>query len=243
MSQKGRWLVLTVIASACLILTSTAWAQQPEDTFWVNYFSNNGTVAGYDQEVRIINPGAYAPSYPPSDLCAMVYVFDNTQELTECCGCLITTNGLLEASVKNDLTSNTFNGTVPANGDIKIVSAPSNFSFTYYGTTYPGCDPTGGGLGSNGKYALNIAPTPDLRSWSTHLPGYLKPDLKTTEDEFEPATLSTAELDGLQEQCTNILTVGSGAGWCGEDVYSSSGYCDDNPYNLDDTKAQARRKP
>ena len=241
MSQKGRGIVLALIASACLIVTSAAWAQQPADTFWVNYFSNNDVVAGLDEEVRIINPGDYAPTYPPASMCAMIYVFDNKQELSECCGCLITTNGLAEASVSTQLTSNPFNGVSPTDGDIKIVSALPNATFTEDGYTYPVCDPAGGGFGTNGKYALNIAPTPDVRAWSTHTPGYDKPDGRTTEDIFQPATLSTAELDSLQEQCTNILTTGSGFGYCTA-TYSSSNYCGPNLYDDNDDAATAKRK-
>jgi hypothetical protein len=227
MSQPGtsRWLAIAVIAVACLLLTSaTAWAQaQPTDVFWVNYFSNNvpGNSGGLDQEVRIVNPGAYAPSYPPASLCAMIYVFDNMQEMKECCGCLISTNGLAELSVANDLTSNTFNGVAPTDGDIKIVSAVSNY--TVNGA--PACDPTGGGISSTGGYVLNIAPTADLRSWGTHLPGYRKADGHITEDEFQDATLSTGELDSLQEECTGVIAVGSGYGQCGQHASNSSFSC------------------
>jgi hypothetical protein len=221
MSQRGRWLVLAVVATTCLLITNAAWAQQPADTFWVNYFSNNGT-PGLDQEVRIINPGAYAPTFPPSSLCAMIYVFDNKQEMKECCGCLISTNGLAELSVAKDLTNNSFAGGPPTDGDIKIVSATSNASSS---NGSPICDPAGGGINAQGNYVLNIAPTPDLRAWGTHLPGYITADLHTTEDEFQDATLSTSELHSLQEECTGILAVGSGHGYCGLKASNSSFFC------------------
>jgi len=220
----SRWLAIAVIATTCLLTAGSAWAQtQPSDVFWVNYFSNNvpGNKSGTDQEVRIINPGAYAPNYPPASLCAMIYVFDNQQEMKECCGCYISTNGLAELSVAKDLTSNTFNGTAPKDGDIKIVSAVSNI--TIGGA--PACDPSGGGLNSSGGYVLNIAPTADLRSWSSHLPGYQHSDGRTTEDEFQDATLSTGELDSLQEECTGVLAVGSGFGQCGQHASNSSFSC------------------
>lgn len=224
MSQKRTWLVVAFIVTTCLVLTtSVAWAQQPADTFWVNYFSNNGT-SGYDQEVRIVNPGVYAPSYPPGNLCAMIYVFDAYQEMKECCGCLISTNGLAELSVARDLTSNVFAGGPPRDGDIKIVSATPNA--VYDG--FPVCDPAGGGFNATGKYILSVAPTPDLRAWGTHLPGYLKSDAHVTEDEFEPATLSTGELDSLQEECSGVLAVGSGYGYCGLGAYNSSFFCGPN---------------
>jgi len=60
------------LASAQTIGSST-------DVFKINYFSNN-VAAAPDATVRIDNPGL---TY--GNLCAMVYVFDNDQQLTECC--------------------------------------------------------------------------------------------------------------------------------------------------------------
>jgi hypothetical protein len=79
--------------------------------YWVSFFTNNVS-DGPDAFVYIINPGLQGT---PSDndgsgsagnLCANLYVFDANQELQECCSCLITPNGLLRLSVKNDLTAN-----------------------------------------------------------------------------------------------------------------------------------------
>jgi hypothetical protein len=214
---NSRWLAIAIVAATCLLTASVGWAQkQPADTFQVNYFSNANNKAGTDQTVRIINPGADAPSFPPSSLCAMIYVFDNKQELKECCGCLISTDGLAELSLNKNLISNPFDGRTPNDGDIKIISAAQNDFFN--GVQ---CDPQGGGIGSDHKYVLNIAPTADLRSWGTHVQN----DSDLTEDEFQTATLSTGELDSLQEECYGIVTVGSGAGICGEGVFNSSTVC------------------
>jgi hypothetical protein len=216
-SRYSRWLATVMVAVTCLFTASVGWAQyQHGDTFQVNYFSNANNKAGTDAEVRIINPGVDAPSFPPSSLCAMIYVLDNKQELKECCGCLISTDGLAELSLDKNLVSNPFNGYSPTDGDIKIVSAAQNDNFG----GVP-CDPTGGGIGSNGKYVLNIAPTPDLRSWGTHVQN----DGTVTEDDYQAATLSTGELASLQEECYGIVTVGSGAGICGEGVGNSSTVC------------------
>ena len=95
------WLAIALVAATCLLTASVGWAQtQPYDTFQVNYFSNANNGVGTDAWTRIINTGADAPSYPPSNLCAMIYVFDNKQELKECCGCLISTDGLAELSLR-----------------------------------------------------------------------------------------------------------------------------------------------
>ncbi|HZW94965.1 MAG TPA: hypothetical protein VFF64_18600 [Candidatus Eremiobacteraceae bacterium] len=213
-SGNSRWLAIAVTLACLVLVVSTVAVAQGDDLLHVTYFSNNGGTL--DQEVRVINPGAYAPSYPPSNLCAMIYVFNNDQELQECCGCLISPDGLLELSVNRNLTSNTFTGIKPANGDIKVVSALPN---DFFGGVP--CDPTGGGILPNGGYALNIFATPDIRGWSTHV----QTDGRITEDELQPATLSEGEIDSLQEECYGIASVGSGFGICAEGVANSSEIC------------------
>lgn len=87
------------------------------------------------------------------DECAMIYVFDDDQEMGECCGCLITPNGLNTYSVRNDLVSNWANSTHDnGRGVIAVVGSsindPGN-GFTSNGcgngnnkTCNDGCDPT-----------------------------------------------------------------------------------------------------
>jgi hypothetical protein len=237
MFQPGnaRRLAIAGIAACLLLAVGTVWAQSYPDTFSVNYYSNNSSTShpsGYDQQVRIVNPGAYAPSYPPSYICAMIYVFDNDQEMKDCCACNISSNGLAELSVSKNLTINPYNGVVSNDGDIKIVSALQNGYLTVQPVTGPPvtsnapCDPSGGGRTGTGGYALNIVPTPDLRAWSTHLPGFKTSDGRVTEDQFQDSTLGKAELDSLQEQCTNIVENGSGTGICTGPYPNSSTVCD-----------------
>jgi hypothetical protein len=229
----ARWLAIAGIATCLLLTAGTVWAQTYPDTFVVNYYSNNlSHPAGYDEQVRIINPGAYAPSYPPATLCAMIYVFDNMQEMKDCCACSISADGIAELSVSHSLTINPYNGVTSNDGDIKIVSAVANGYLTIQPpkggpiTSLAPCDPTGGGRSGTGSYVLNIVPTPDLRAWSTHTPGYNSSDGSTTEAEFQDSTLSTSELNSLQEQCTNIAENGSGAGICTGPAPNSSTVCD-----------------
>ena len=65
-----------------------------------------------DNIIRLINPAGCGNGYLSNqqcgfetDLCAFFYVFDDDQEMGECCGCAITPNELYTASVKNDLTA------------------------------------------------------------------------------------------------------------------------------------------
>jgi hypothetical protein len=226
---NARWLAIAGVTACLLLATGTMWAQA--DTLSVNYFSNNHA-SGPDEKVRIINPGVYAPSYPPAFVCAMIYVFDNQQEMKDCCACNISSNGLAELSVSHNLTINPFNGVVPTDGDIKIVSALQNGFLTVQPekgppvTSNAPCDPSGGGRNTTGGYTLNIVPVADLRSWSTHTPGYKTSDGSTTEADFQNATLSKAELASLQEQCTDIVENGSGTGICTGPFPNSSTVCD-----------------
>jgi hypothetical protein len=49
------WLAIALVAATCLLTASVGWAQQPDDTFQVNYFSNANNSVGIDAWTRIIN--------------------------------------------------------------------------------------------------------------------------------------------------------------------------------------------
>jgi hypothetical protein len=184
-------LVLLIVA-----LSSVAFGQGISDVYQVNYFSNATRQAtGYpDQAVRIINPGEQGTpiSAKHGTVCADIYVFDDNQEMSECCSCPITANGLLILSVSYDLNANPLTGfPAPANGVIKIVSDA--------GTN---CDPT------------SPIPTPDLRAFATHLQSPDGGKLVTTEAEFQGAALQQDELTFLGQACSFVLFLGSGKGSC-----------------------------
>lgn len=188
---------LAVLAIATVLCAGTAMAQIPDDVYFVNYFSNaQGTI---DSFVRIDNPGVDAGK----NLCADIYVFDNTEEQLECCGCPVTPDDLRTISVNTGLTDNPSNGIKPRNGVIKIVSAAPNVGGK-------GCDPTGGASLSAG-FKNNIVPTPDLRAWATHI--QVAP-AATTEAAFADSTLTQTELNHLQQTCFVLRQLGSGKGVC-----------------------------
>ena len=186
MKQLSR--ILPVLVVALLVLGIGSGIAMAQDVYKVNYFSNN--VAGApDGTVRIDNPGL---TY--GNLCAMVYVFDADQQLSECCGCVDTHNGLRTLSVKHDLTSNPLTGRVSTNGVIKVVSAAVNNS---------PCDPTS-----------NVTATPNLRVWITHIQNPVGAAYPITETESSDSTLGATELANLQAQCAFINILGSGQGIC-----------------------------
>ncbi|MGA2880072.1 MAG: hypothetical protein ABSG13_14080 [Bryobacteraceae bacterium] len=78
------------------------------DKFKVNYFSNANTIGAADATVRVTNVGSNAAQ----DICAFFYVFDPNQEMSECCVCQVSPDGLTTLSVNDDLTSNPLTGVV-----------------------------------------------------------------------------------------------------------------------------------
>jgi hypothetical protein len=153
------------------------------DTFKVSYFSNN--ITRPDSTVRLTNVGTSG-----GNVCADIYVFDPNQELSECCSCLVTPDGLIELDVHFDLTSNPLTGVVLDTGDIKIVSAAV----------------------SGGACTLPTAPktAAGIRAWATHLQN----NGSLTETEFLDSGMSAAELSRLAAQCKAIQLVGSEKGVC-----------------------------
>lgn len=179
--------ILPLLVIALLVLgPGTAMAQ---DVFKVNYFSNANVAGAPDATVRIDNPGL---TY--GNLCAMIYVFDADQQLTECCGCIETHNGLRTLSVNGNLTSNPLTGVRSTTGVIKVVSAAVNNS---------PCDPT-----------ANVTPTANLRVWATHIQNRVGTAYPITETESSDSTLGATELANLQAQCAFIGILGSGHGIC-----------------------------
>jgi hypothetical protein len=180
--------ILPVLVVALLVLGIGSGIAMAQDVYKVNYFSNNAAPAP-DATVRIDNPGL---TY--GNLCAMIYVFDADQQLSECCGCVETHNGLRTLSVRRDLTSNPLTGRVSTNGVIKVVSAAVNNS---------PCDPTG-----------NVSPKANLRAWGTHIQNPVGAAFPITETEFSDSTLGATELANLQAGCAFINILGSGQGVC-----------------------------
>jgi len=179
-----------LVAAAAIVgfAIISAGAASAQDVYKVNYFSNNAAPAP-DATVRIDNPGV---TY--GNLCAMIYVFDADQQLTECCGCVETHNGLRTLSVRSNLTRNPLTGVVSRNGVIKVVSAAVNNS---------PCDPTS-----------NVTPKANLRAWVTHIQNAVGTAWPITETESSDSTLGATELANLQAQCAFINILGSGQGVC-----------------------------
>ncbi len=156
----------------------------------VTYFDNaNVTGLWADGTVRLSNPGMTG-----GDLCAMVYVFAADQQLSECCGCIVTPNGLTTLSVNTDLTSNPLTGTILNNGVIEVVPADL--------ATNPTCNPAA------------ITPKGLVSTWATHIQSLPGNGFVETEDSFQRTPLTNAALATLQSDCTFVGILGSGHGVC-----------------------------
>ncbi len=227
-------LLLAVLALALAAGSQVALAQAPcggvatnstpnpppcTDAYTVDYFANAHTTGAPDGIVRVINPGTTSAPNPTSPtytegghLCALIYVFDNTQEMAECCGCFVSANALLTLSVNANLTGNPLLGNIPPNcgppplfahpclttGVIKIVASHDP------GFPTNPCNPT------------TMTPTRTLRAWATHIQGPNTTGAKfpTTEGESQAATLGQGEAADLAEDCAVIGTEGFGQGIC-----------------------------
>jgi hypothetical protein len=165
-----------MLAIALLMgISANAVAQAATSTgdntiYFVSYFSNN-VAAAPDATVRFINDGDTG-----SNLWAAFYVFDDSQELTECCACEISPDGLLSESVKTNLTAAPLTGKVPARGVIKVISSSS-------------LNPSA------------VVPTAGLRGWATHIQVLKGATYAITETAFADSNLGTTEEALLQNLC------------------------------------------
>ena len=186
MRRTTMLVVCTLVLALSAGFAAAATTPGP-DTLKVDYFSNANTAGAPDGTYRITNPGTAGGS-----LCAAIFVFDPNQELSECCSCFVSPDGLRTLSVNTDLTGNPLTGVVLSTGVVKIVPIP-----------------TRGGVCP--AYPVSLAPTASVRSWGTHIQNS---NFAITETASQDATLSAAEVSRLQGQCYAIQLDGSGRGQC-----------------------------
>src|SRR5271170_7461311 len=114
-------LSLLSIALALGVGTATAQNTHPDYDYDVGYFANANAPGAPSDHLRLSNDGSHAAAI---NRCANIFVFDNTEEMKECCSCMITPDGDLDLSVNSNLLGNILdNGTKPTRGIIKVVSS------------------------------------------------------------------------------------------------------------------------
>jgi len=162
---------------------------------FVNYFDRaDAQTANIDGTVYLTNPGLTAGSSAAGKLCAMIYVFDQNQEMNECCGCSVSDSGFRSLSLLNDLTSNPLTGTPPAAGAILMV--PSNFQQN------PQCS------------ASSLSPNGVISGWETNVQGVPSGTPQITETGFSSSSLNSASAANLAALCGVIQSQGGGQGIC-----------------------------
>jgi hypothetical protein len=152
------------------------------------YFDEANT-PGIDSTLRITNPGTAA-----ENVCAMVYVFSADQELSECCGCRVSTNGLRTLSLKNNLTSNPLTRQTLTSGTIEVDASDI--------ASNPTCDPA---LGN---------PAGTLIMWATHLQSVTMGEAAPTVGSSQLAPPSQQVPWSVQTECQYVEKLGSGHGIC-----------------------------
>jgi len=191
--------LLFAILAITLLLGANALAQGDKSVYFVTYYSNANITGAPDATLRLVNDGDASTSQtegrPNGNLWASIYLFDDSQELQECCNCFISADGLLSESVDRNLTANELTCRAEkSRGVIKVISSSSN-------------DPT------------NNVLTPGLRGWMTHIQrgfvtgGAINAYL-AVESPLADSNLVSAEQTALQESCSFAITLGSGYGVC-----------------------------
>ena len=194
-------------------------------------YGGNGASGGIgDGLVRIVNVDDVAPQQRGT-LCAMIYVFDDIEEMQACCGCPVTPDGLRTMSVINNLTKNfgVNRGNMNA-GVIDILtlspnlllpkSIPLPLQINTLGQSLWACDPSLQFGPTIGVSDHNIR-SEGLRAWMTDAEGNVPvPASKTlvtgtSVSEFKPGRLDdTVHFEDLADFCLFLITNGSGTGAC-----------------------------
>ena len=153
----------------------TAVVAGDSSDYFTTYFSNANTANAPDATVRAINDGSNG-----GNLYASIYVFDDSEELTECCSCVITPDGLLSESVNKNLTANPLTGIKPTRGVIKIISSSTEADLST-------------------SFAPNT-PTSGIRAWATHVQK-LTSGFALSESPFSDSNLASSEQLLLEQLC------------------------------------------
>ena len=192
------------------------------------YGGGKGSGGAGDALLRIINPN-HNDTVQNGTLCALIYVFDDNEEMQACCGCPVTPDGMRTISVVNQLTTNWgINKGNLAAGVIDILSVAPDWKAPFPGAPPPrgvnvagssgvGCDPSFG-LGS--RTSESTTGGSELRASMDHtesMVGAAAPFtavMSTSTDELRQTPTDGIHLVDLAESCGFLLGNGSGSGVC-----------------------------
>ncbi len=184
-----------------------------------------------DNIIRLINPNGAAngnlAGAKEQEVCAMIYVFDDDEEMGECCGCPLSSTQLATFSVLQNLTSNwgiqgpgstTEAGTDNSNGSFAIVAAAPNATSPtscagQSAACNGGCDPTN-------IPGYSVTSASNLLGSITHNQAVAQPPSGPVTFGLTETTLSDdgsgdpTNLIYLQNQCGALVGNGTGGGIC-----------------------------
>ncbi len=180
-----RMMVLAAVALAIVIGATTRTVAQ-DDVYALGYYANAKASGAPDAQLRLSNDGA-----TESNLWADIYVFNNDEQMQECCSCEVTPDGYLDLDVNHDLLGNELTPErATSRGIIKVISSATP------GPTVP-------------------VPTIGIRGWLTQIQnGASSGSFSITESDLKDSVLSSSEEATLAETCSFVLSLGSGAGAC-----------------------------
>ncbi|MGD1094755.1 MAG: hypothetical protein ABSB35_22520 [Bryobacteraceae bacterium] len=213
---------------ATLALSVAAFAQFQDNGYQIGYAANLNIG---DSEINISNDGFRAGFYPNAlgagNICANVYVFDPQEEEVACCSCLVTPNGLVSLSAKNDLISDVLTPAIPTSIVVKVTATVPG---TSTGTNYNVCNPTLAATVTPGPQALQegllvwgVTLEPS-QSAGTYGPVNV-PFINGTANLTVPATGVGAggEIAELSTVCAFVQQEGTGFGVCKSCVLGALG--------------------
>lgn len=170
--------------------------------YQVRYVSNLGIG---DSVIDITNTGGSSTTALPTqngNLCVNVYAFSPDEQLVSCCSCLVTPNGVVALSARNDLISNTLTPGVPTSIVVKLLA--SSQATCNASTVTPASLALSSGLAA---WATSLHAAPVTAGTPTGTYGL-------TETPFTNSTLSVAELTRITSLCGFNQVNGSGFGIC-----------------------------
>jgi len=187
--------LLPILAIALVLGTASALAQNaPDDVYALGYYSGANAEGNPDTTLRVINDG----SAGEADLCAAIYVFDNSQELQACGSCPVTADGIISESVNRNLLGNPLTSAINHAGVVKVLSTATA---------------TGGPTECNATAKYAGAVTPGIRGWITHIQaGKTAATPQITESQLKDSNYTTLETGDLELECQYLLLLGSGHG-------------------------------
>lgn len=183
--------IVLSLALATTVLAGSALAQGDKSVYFNTFYANANVDGAPDSTLRIINDGDTGGT-----LWASFYVFDDSQELQECCSCPVTPDGLLSESVNHELLANPLTGRVNHVGQIAVISSST-----------PGPVSNTPAPGLHGQVSWDIAT--NMPSTAKAINAYLM-----FEHELADSNLTASHQSQLQNLCSYAIQLGSGTGVC-----------------------------